>query len=26
MFRGWDCHGLPIELMVEKKLGNRAKK
>ena len=22
---GWDCHGLPIELMVEKKLGKRCK-
>ncbi|BCR03569.1 isoleucine--tRNA ligase [Desulfuromonas versatilis] len=20
---GWDCHGLPIELMVDKKLGNK---
>ena len=23
---GWDCHGLPIELQVEKNLGGRAKK
>ena len=23
---GWDCHGLPIELMVEKKKANRVKK
>lgn len=23
---GWDCHGLPIELMVEKKVANQAKK
>lgn len=23
---GWDCHGLPIELMVEKKLASLAKK
>ncbi|PCI09280.1 MAG: isoleucine--tRNA ligase [Gammaproteobacteria bacterium] len=23
---GWDCHGLPIELMVEKKIGKAGKK
>lgn len=23
---GWDCHGLPIELMVEKKVGKPGKK
>ena len=23
---GWDCHGLPIELQVDKELGDRAKK
>ena len=23
---GWDCHGLPIELMVEKKVGKQEKK
>ena len=23
---GWDCHGLPIEQQVEKKLGGKAKK